>query len=88
MLFDARPESIPRYAEPTWDELREDEPMEGACFNCLHRVKVTIGGSSYDLCVQERDDRKGGQTGEVYECDPDETECTDWDWDGYELRPE
>lgn len=75
----AKADAIPRYAEPAQDE---EEPREGMCYNCDHRTCVTLGGKEYMLCVQERDDSKGG---EVYECDPEETECADWDWDGYDL---
>lgn len=70
---------IPRYAEP---DIIEEEPKEGMCFNCEHRVTVELGGTKYDLCVQERDDRRDGQLGDVYEADRDLTECCQWDWNG------
>jgi hypothetical protein len=84
---------IPRYAEP---DFIADEPKEGMCFNCEHRVTVELGGTKYDLCVQERDDRRGGQLGDVYEADRDQTECCNWDWNGsweswedvYGIRPD
>ena len=32
------PDSIPRYAEPTWDELREPEPTDEECYrDCTHQ---------------------------------------------------
>lgn len=70
---------IPRYAEP---DFIADEPNEGMCYNCDHRVVVELGGIKYHLCVQERDDRKGGQLGDVHECDRDADECADWCWNG------
>lgn len=76
-IADAKAAAIPRYDEP---DLTEDEPMGGMCFNCEHRVTVELGGTKYHLCAQERDDRKGGQLGDVYECDPDETDCCCWVW--------
>lgn len=76
------PDSIPRYAEPTWSELREVEPEEGRCRNCQHRTNIVIEGKTYQLCAQERDD---GEFGEVYECDPEVTDCDDWGWNGYDL---
>ena len=92
-IADAKAVAIPRYAEP---DLTEDEPQEGMCFNCEHRVTVELGGTKYDLCVQERDDRRGGQLGDVYEADRDQTECCNWDWNGsweswedvYGVRPD
>ena len=79
----AKADAIPRYALPTWDELREPEPKEGECRNCDHRTQIILGGKTYQLCAQERDD--GNIDGEVYECDPEVSDCPDWDWDGYEL---
>ena len=84
---------IPRYAEL---DLTEDGPKEGMCYNCEHRVTVELDGTIYHLCVQERDDRKGGQFGDVYECDRDETDCCCWAWNGssdewedvYGVRPQ
>lgn len=83
MLCSVNPDSIPRYAEPTWGELREWEPQDGRCYNCDHRVRVDLDGKSYDLCVCERDDHKGEQFGDVHECDPEVDDCTDWEWDGH-----
>lgn len=81
---EARPAPIhestaPRYAEP---DIAETGPREGQCYNCDHMVAITLDGKTYKLCAQERDDNRSG---EVYECDPDLTECADWDWNGYEL---
>lgn len=77
------PDSIPRYEIPEQVHMDYDEePERGACRNCDHRVCIILGDKKYMLCVQERDDSKGG---EVYECDPEETDCADWDWDGYDL---
>lgn len=61
----------------------EPQPETGRCRNCGHRCRVTLGGRFYDLCAQERDDGEDG--GEIYECDPEETECWSWHWDGLEL---
>ena len=77
-VADAKAASIPRYAAPDAD----DGPKEGMCYNCGHRVTIELGGTTYHLCVQERDDRKGGQFGDVFECDRDETDCCCWVWDG------
>lgn len=71
-----------RYENPTWEDLKEEEPKEGMCRNCIHNVPIMLDGKQYRLCVQERDDRKAHQFGEVYECDPEVTECADWDWNG------
>ncbi len=56
----------------------EEEPKEGACWNCLHAADVIIGGKCYIICVQERDDRSGGQFGDVHECDFGLRECEHW----------
>lgn len=80
-----------RYTVPDSDY----DIIEGMCYNCDHRVTVELDGTTYHLCVQERDDRKGGQLGDVHECDRDATECCDWAWSGsfeewedaYAVRP-
>lgn len=77
-----RPDSIPRYAEPTWDELEGNEPKEHKCANCTHKVRILLDGKGYFLCVQERDDHAEG---EVYECDPEMRDCDDWRWDADQL---
>lgn len=77
------PDSIPRYAEPTWDELEmREQPRERKCSNCDHNVRILLDGKEYHLCVQERDDRADG---EVYECDPEMLDCEDWRWDADQL---
>lgn len=70
------PDSIPRYAEPTWQELDDSEPKTGACWNCGHAVEVRIGGKTYLLCVRERDE---SASGDVFECDPAERDCMGWE---------
>lgn len=65
-------DSIPRYAEPTWDELAYDEqPARGACWNCDHMIEVKLEGKTHCLCIQDRDD--------VFEVDPDLRGCRDWE---------
>lgn len=56
------------------------EPTPGSCANCAHRTQITLGGRIWAVCAQERDDGEPG--GEVYECDPEVTDCAWWVWDG------
>ena len=80
-MFDAAREqakanAIPRYAEPTWDELATyDEPERGSCWNCDHMVTVKLGGREYDLCVAQRD---SGEFGDVWETDAATVDCQNW----------
>lgn len=70
------PNSIPRYTEPTWDELAYDEQPEcGACWNCAHMAEVKIVDKTHCLCVHERDD---SASGDVYEAYANMRECPDW----------
>lgn len=82
-MTDGQVESIPRYEQPTWDDLRDEEPTEGMCYNCIHSVSIILDGKTYALCAQERDDKS--RFGDVYECDPEVTDCADWDWSGFDL---
>lgn len=68
--------AIPRYKQPTWDELRDDEQKTGTCWNCLHMAEVYIGGRYYEVCVCNRDD---GSFGEVNSCGPEIRDCGEWD---------
>lgn len=67
----AKADAIPRYQQPTYEE----EHVDDRCDTCGHHVTITLGGKVYDLCVSERDTTQGG---EVYECDPQVTDCVDW----------
>lgn len=58
----------------------EEEPKEGACWNCDHMTEITLGGRSYMLCALERD---VSASGDLTECDIDLRDCKDWD--EYEL---
>ncbi len=69
------PDTIPRYADPTWVELDDAEPLTGACWNCGHGIDVTIDGKVRELCVCERDLHG---CGDVYETFPETRDCKDW----------
>ena len=58
------------------DMFDKPEFAEKSCYYCIHSITATIDGVEYDLCVVERD-RHG--SGDVYECDPEETDCEDWE---------
>lgn len=67
----AKADAIPRYQQPMYEE----EHKVHDCWNCDHHVAIELDDKLYDLCVAERDIT---QSGEVYECDPEVTDC--WDW--------
>ena len=70
------PDTIPRYAPPTWAELADDAPARGACHNCKHATDVQLNGVWYVLCVCERD-RHG--EGDLMECGDDIYDCPEWE---------
>ena len=76
----ADPNSIPRYAEPTWQELAESEYVEtptGNCWNCGHCIDVCLHGVWHDVCLAERD--QGRDNPQAYVVEHSEvTECVDW----------
>lgn len=67
----AKADAMPRYRQPMYGE----EKVAEKCDTCGHHVTITLDGKVYDLCVSERDTAHGG---EVYECDPQVTDCVDW----------
>ena len=77
-IVQAKADAIPRYAQPmeACPEEATEGPKTGACWNCDHMVEVEIDGRKYRLCVVERD---VSADGDVHECDPEVTDCMDWD---------
>jgi len=69
--------SIPRYAPPTPAELAamfgEGAPAERPCGQCGHACYV----GALLVCCFERD--KLGVMGEVYEVQPEQEGCRDWE---------
>jgi hypothetical protein len=78
------PDRISRYEHPM--EISEISARKGMCYNCAHRCPITLASTLYDICAQERDDDDSTfPHGEIYECDPEQSDCGDWSWDGYGL---
>lgn len=78
------PNSIPRYAEPTWDELREDEEDPG-CRDCAYYKEVQVrqnGLTEYvGTCVYEAfqaDTFDALKDAEIASADPTDEPCRDF----------
>ena len=72
------PDSIPRYAEPTWEDLREDDDEVLTCSGCSHFVDRIEGGpEGLHICVLERDEI--GSIGKVTAVMANHVACRDYD---------
>lgn len=67
----AKADATPRYQQP----MDPPEPPKD-CEHCDHMVEIMLAGKCYKLCVVERDTHASG---EVEECDPEVTDCVDWE---------